>query len=56
MAIIEIDLTLKKPGIFSLIAASDFSNLNVFLNLSDYNDHKSIANENSMMLDDVEMN
>ena len=56
MATIDLDITLKRAGVFSLIAATDFSNLNVFLSLVDKADEELVAIEKSFMLDDVEVN
>ena len=53
---IEIEVNVKKPGILSVIAASDFSNTNVFINLVAKKKNKLVAMEKNFMLDDVETN
>ena len=56
LAKIEIDLNVKRPGILSVIAASDFSNTNVYINLVAKKKNRLVAMEKNFMLDDVEIN
>lgn len=48
---------MKKPGIFSLITATDFSDTNVYLNLRKVDEKpvKLIAVDKNFMLDEVEL-
>ena len=54
MAQIDLDLTLRKPGLLSVIIATHFSDLNVFLNLRNRETNKLVAIDKSYMLDTVE--
>ena len=56
LAKIEIEMKVMKPGILSVIAASDFSNTNVFINLVAKKKNRLVAMEKNFMLDDVETN
>ena len=53
-AYIDYKLDVQRPGIFSVIVATDFSDLNVFLSLRKIDSKELIAIEKSYMLDNVE--
>ena len=56
VATIDVDITVERGGIFSAIAATDFSNLFVYMTLYDHeNLLQPLAEERSFILDDVEM-
>jgi len=56
MASIDIKLNVQRPGIFSAIVATDFSDLNVYMNLRNIDTKSLVAIEKSYMLDEVETN
>ena len=53
MASIDISIAVKADGVFSAIIASDFSNLNVYMQLIDENTGDLISIERPYMLDEV---
>jgi hypothetical protein len=56
MAVIDLKLNVKRPGIFSAIVATDFSDLNVYMSLKNAATKTLVAIEKSYMLDEVETN
>ena len=56
LAKIDINLDVRKPGIFSIISAMDFSETNAYINLVARKKNQLLAMEKNFMLDDVEMN
>ena len=53
LASIVIDLDIREEGLISAIAASDFSNLNVFMQLNNMETGHLVAIEKPLMLDEV---
>ena len=56
MAEIKIDITLHNPGVFTSIVATDFSDLNVYINFVNKATNELLAIDKSYMLDDIENN
>ena len=56
LASIVIDLDIREEGILSAIAASDFSILNVFMQLNNQDTGHLVAIEKPLMLDEVYTN
>lgn len=56
MVSINFKINVERPGIFSSIIATDFSDLNVFMSLKNINSNSLVSIEKSYMLDSVETN